>query len=141
MSGLDNNAVVLAEFWTKAAHQRHGNRYGDVDIGIKCNHPFGKKPKLERVEEKSTYRQHHHPTLLEENKETLNPFTKQWRESLRTFEKSSYEERTYRKPVESPTPTTTKEDKPKEQKSTKQNGKNKQKKSKGKKAVRWSKKS
>ena len=81
------------------------------------------------------------PTLMDDCRESLNPETKDWRESLRSFERCLYEERTYTKPSIAKTkPIELKDVKDKEVQNTKPNVTGKQSKSKSKKAVKWSKK-
>ena len=74
---------------------------------------------------------------MEEYRESLNPRTKQWRGSLRSWE-LSYEERMHRNNIERAKIATPKQENIQEEKSVKQNKINKT--SKKKKSVRWSKK-
>ena len=131
MNCLDNNVIVLDSYWTKLSIERNHTYDLPTKHHLENLSQFQESPKTER--NGSICR----PTLMEENRESLNPRTKQWRGSLRSWE-LSYEERTYRANIERSKTATPKQENIPEEKNVKQNKTNKG--SKKKKSVRWSKK-
>lgn len=137
MSVLDNNTIYLTTYWTKLSHKRNVDR---TKYGLQAEKYKDLRPGIKNVEKvgSDVVRR---PTLMDDCRESLNPETKDWRESLRSFERCLYEERTYTKPSIAKTkPIELKDVKDKEVQNTKPNVTGKQSKSKSKKAVKWSKK-
>ena len=132
MNCLDNNVVVLDWYWTKLSIERNHT----YDLPTK--HHLENLIPVKNCNKNKRNDSIRRPTLTEEYKESLNPRTKEWRGSLRSWE-LSYEDRTYRANVPKLKPVVSqKVDNVADEKSVKQNKSSKQ--SKKNKSVRWSKK-
>ena len=85
MSCLDNNAVWVVGYWTRMSHQRNADgsqfKYGSHTQHMECN------DKIKNIDRGNVYSTR--GTLQDEYRETFNPMTKDWRESLREWENSS----------------------------------------------------
>ena len=137
MHCLDNNVIVMDSYWRKLSHRRNANSYtSEMKIDDYCM----EQSRRNKGVEKSNDNDLHRATIVGEYKESLNPRTKYWRESLRTCN-SSYEQRTYGAANERSKSTTANESKSEDDDVSRRTGANKQKRQKKKKAVRWSKKS
>ena len=132
MNCLDNNVVVLDWYWTKLSIEKNHT----YDLPTK--HHLENLIPVKNCNKNKRNDSIRRPTLTEEYKESLNPRTKEWRGSLRSWE-LSYEDRTYRANVPKLKPVVSqKVDNVADEKSVKQNKSSKQ--SKKNKSVRWSKK-
>ena len=133
MNCLDNNVIVLDWYWTKLSIERNHT----YDLPTK--HHLENLIQVKECNKDTKNNSIRRPTLTEEYKESLNPRTKEWRGSLRSWE-LSYEDRTYRTNVVSKPKTVVsqKADNVADEKSGKQNKSTKP--SKKNKSVRWSKK-
>ena len=92
MSSLDNSVEWQVGYWTKMSYQRNfddSSKY--VRVNTKSEEISGTSTKMFSNEEQS---QNVSGKVLlsfrEDHKEFLNPLTKSWRESLRTWKQSSH---------------------------------------------------
>ena len=92
MSSLDNSVEWQVGYWIKMSHQRNfddSSKY--VRVNTKSEEISGTSTKMFSNEEQS---QNVSGKVLlsfrEDHKEFLNPLTKSWRESLRTWKQSSH---------------------------------------------------
>ena len=92
MSSLDNSVEWQVGYWTKMSYQRNfddSSKY--VRLNTKSEEISGTSTKMFSNEEQS---QNVSGKVLlsfrEDHKEFLNPLTKSWRESLRTWKQSSH---------------------------------------------------
>ena len=132
MNCLDNNVIVLDWYWTKLSIERNHT----YDLPTK--HHLENLIQVKNCNKNTRNNSIRRPTLIEEYKESLNPRTKDWRGSLRSWE-LSYEDRTYRTNVSKPKAVVSqKADNVADDKSAKQTKSSKP--SKKDKSVRWSKK-
>lgn len=92
MSSLDNSVEWQVGYWIKMSHQRNfddSSKY--VRVNTKSEEISGTSTKMFSNEEQS--QNVSGKALLsfrEDHKEFLNPLTKSWRESLRTWKQSSH---------------------------------------------------
>ena len=92
MSSLDNSVEWQVGYWTKMSHQRNfddSSKY--VRVNTKSEEISGTSNKMLSNEHQS--KNASGKVLLsfrEDHKEFLNPLTKSWRESLRTWKQSSH---------------------------------------------------
>ena len=92
MSSLDNSVEWQVGYWIKMSHQRNfddSSKY--VRVNTKSEEISGTSTKMFSNEEQS--KNVSGKVLLsfrEDHKEFLNPLTKSWRESLRTWKQSSH---------------------------------------------------
>ena len=92
MSSLDNSVEWQVGYWIKMSHQRNfddASKY--VRVNTKSEKISGTSTKMSSNEDQS---QNVSGKVLlsfrEDHKEFLNPLTKSWRESLRTWKQSSH---------------------------------------------------
>ena len=92
MSSLDNSVEWQVGYWIKMSHQRNfdaSSKY--VRVNTKSEEISGTSTKMLSNEDQS---QNASGKVLlsfrEDHKEFLNPLTKSWRESLRTWKQSSH---------------------------------------------------
>lgn len=92
MSSLDNSVEWQVGYWIKMSHQRNfddSSKY--VRVNTKSEEISGTSTKMLSNEDQS---QNVSGKVLlsfrEDHKEFLNPLTKSWRESLRTWKQSSH---------------------------------------------------
>ena len=93
MNCLDNNVVWVNAYWTRMSHQRSLDPF---KYGVQYKVPIEFNPSIKEKDSKKR-RGNDRGTLHEEYKESLNPMTKDWRESLRGWENISFIGRTTRK--------------------------------------------
>ena len=92
MSSLDNSVEWQVGYWIKMSHQRNfddSSKY--VRVNTKSEEISGTSTKMLSNEDQS--QNVSEKVLLsfrEDHKEFLNPLTKSWRESLRTWKQSSH---------------------------------------------------
>ena len=92
MSALDNSVEWQVGYWTKMSYQRNfddSSKY--VRVNTKSEEISGTSTKMLSNEDQS--QNVSEKVLLsfrEDHKEFLNPLTKSWRESLRTWKQSSH---------------------------------------------------
>ena len=86
MAALDNNAKWQVAYWTRMSHQRslyHSTTYQSPDVEENsCN--ITAVNNYDAQNGNSSNRM----SFAEDHQEFLNPLTRQWRESLRTWKQS-----------------------------------------------------
>ena len=92
MSSLDNSVEWQVGYWIKMSHQRNfddSSKY--VRVNTKSEEISGTSTKmLSNVDQSQNASGKLQLSFREDHKEFLNPLTKSWRESLRTWKQSSH---------------------------------------------------